>query len=59
MEKPSKRDTSRVDGQPSSRSPRHALPDDRLPAGLMIMSRLEAGGPEEHERTWRSVLHDP
>ena len=29
---------------------RHDLPDRRLPAGFMIMSRLEAGGPEEHER---------
>ena len=23
---------------------------------LMIMSRLEAGGPEDNERTWRSAL---
>ena len=28
----------------------HGLPDRRLPAGLRIMSRLEAGGPEDHER---------
>jgi hypothetical protein len=25
----------------------HHLPDRRLPVGLMMMSRLEAGGPEE------------
>jgi hypothetical protein len=25
----------------------HALPDRRLPAGNMLMSRLEAGGPED------------
>jgi hypothetical protein len=25
----------------------HALPDRRLPAGIMLMSRLEAGGPED------------
>jgi hypothetical protein len=36
-----------------SRANDHGLPDRRLPAGLMIMSRLEAGGPEEHERCWR------
>jgi hypothetical protein len=32
-------------GWPTCR--RHALPDSRLPAGLMIMSRLEAGCPED------------
>src|SRR5687768_4389377 len=29
--------------------PDHDLPDRRPPAGIMIMSRRDAGGPEEHE----------
>ena len=35
----------------SSGASSHALSDRRLPAGLMIMSRRDAGGPKEHEKT--------
>ena len=33
----------------SSGASSHALPDRRLPAGIMIMSRQDAGGPEDHD----------